>query len=168
MAQEIEKKFLVAGEFKGLATKSTRITQGYLSSVPERTVRVRIKGDKGFITIKGIGNDSGASRFEWEKEIPVSEVDELLKICEPGVIDKTRYLVSAGNHTFEIDEFYGENEGLTVAEVELTSENETFEKPAFLGEEVTGDVKYYNSMLMKNPYKKWGEVNYGTIFKYSG
>ena len=157
--QEIEKKFLVAagvaGEFKNLATKSTRITQGYLSSVPERTVRVRIKGDKGFITIKGIGNDSGASRFEWEKEIPVSEVDELLKICEPGVIDKTRYLVEAGNHTFEVDEFYGDNEGLIVAEVELTSEDEAFEKPAFLGQEVTGDVKYYNSMLMKNPYKKW-------------
>jgi len=153
--QEIERKFLVPGEFKSLATKSTRITQGYLSSVPERTVRVRIKGAKGFITIKGIGSDSGASRFEWEKEIPVAEVEELLKICEPGVIDKTRYLVPAGNHTFEIDEFYGDNEGLTVAEVELASENETFEKPAFLGQEVTGDVKYYNSMLMKNPYKKW-------------
>ena len=153
--QEIEKKFLVAGEFKSLATKSTRITQGYLSSIPERTVRVRIKGDKGFITIKGIGNDSGASRFEWEKEIPVAEVDELLKICEPGVIDKTRYLVPAGNHTFEVDEFYGDNEGLIVAEVELASEDEPFEKPVFLGQEVTGDVKYYNSMLMKNPYTKW-------------
>jgi adenylate cyclase len=153
--QEIERKFLVAGEYRHLATKSTRITQGYLSSVPERTVRVRIKGDKGFITIKGIGNDSGASRFEWEKEIPVTEVQELLKICEPGVIDKTRYLVLTRNHTFEIDEFYGDNEGLTIAEVELSSENETFEKPTFLGEEVTGDVKYYNSMLMKNPYKMW-------------
>jgi len=153
--QEIERKFLVTGEFRTLATKSTRITQGYLSSVPERTVRVRIKGDKGFITIKGIGSDSGASRYEWEKEIPVSEVDELLKICEPGVIDKTRFLVPAGNHTFEVDEFYGDNEGLIVAEVELASESETFEKPVFLGQEVTGDVKYYNSMLMKNPYKKW-------------
>ena len=155
MAQEIERKFLVAGEYKNLATKSTRITQGYLNSSPERTVRVRIKGDKGFITIKGMGSDSGASRYEWEKEIPVAEVDELLKICEPGVIDKTRYLVPAGKHTFEVDEFYGDNEGLTVAEVELASENEAFEKPAFLGQEVTGDVKYYNSMLMKNPYKKW-------------
>ena len=153
--QEIERKFLVVGEFKSLATKSTRITQGYLSSVPERTVRVRIKGDKGFITIKGIGSDSGASRYEWEKEIPVSEVEELLKICEPGVIDKTRFLVSAGKHTFEVDEFYGDNEGLIVAEVELASESETFEKPVFLGQEVTGDVKYYNSMLMKNPYKRW-------------
>lgn len=155
MAQEIERKFLVNGEFKSEAQKATRITQGYLSSVPERTVRVRIKGDKGFITIKGIGSDSGASRYEWEKEIPVAEVDELLKICEPGVIDKTRFLVKAGPHTFEVDEFYGENEGLTVAEVELSAEDESFEKPLWLGQEVTGDVKYYNSMLMKNPFKKW-------------
>jgi len=155
MAQEIERKFLVKGEFKTLAKKETRITQGYLSSIPERTVRVRVKGDKGFITIKGIGNESGASRYEWEKEIPTEEVKELLKICEPGVIDKTRFLVEAGEHTYEVDEFYGENEGLIVAEVELSSENETFEKPEWLGEEVTGDVKYYNSMLMKNPYTKW-------------
>ena len=155
MAQEIERKFLVTGEFKNLATKSIRITQAYLSSVSERTVRIRIKGDKGFITIKGIGSDSGASRFEWEKEITVAEAEELLKICESGLIDKTRYLVPVGNHTFEVDEFYGDNEGLVVAEVELESENEAFEKPAFLGREVTGDVKYYNSRLIKNPYKKW-------------
>ncbi|MGN0196237.1 MAG: CYTH domain-containing protein [Candidatus Cryptobacteroides sp.] len=155
MGQEIEKKFLVAGEFKSSAKKATRITQGYLSSVPERTVRVRVKGEKGFITVKGIGNDSGASRFEWEKEIPVDEVKELLKICEPGVIDKTRYLVDCGNHTFEVDEFYGDNEGLVVAEVELSDENEEFSRPEWLGEEVTGDKKYYNSMLMKNPYKNW-------------
>lgn len=155
MAQEIERKFLVKGEFKNFAKKETRITQGYLSSVPERTVRVRIKGDKGFITIKGIGSESGASRYEWEKEIPVEEVKELLKICEPGVIDKTRYLVGAGEHTYEVDEFYAENLGLTVAEVELNSEDENFVKPEWLGEEVTGDVKYYNSMLMKNPYTKW-------------
>ena len=155
MGKEIERKFLVKGEFKKFADKAKRITQGYLSSVPERTVRVRIKGDKGFITIKGIGNESGASRFEWEKEIPVDEVKDLLKICEPGIIDKTRYLISAGNHTFEVDEFYGDNEGLTVAEVELQDENEDFQKPDWLGEEVTGDSKYYNSMLMKNPYTKW-------------
>ncbi|HOI33004.1 MAG TPA: CYTH domain-containing protein, partial [Bacteroidales bacterium] len=135
--------------------KSTRIVQGYLSSVPERTVRVRIKGEKGFITIKGIGSASGASRYEWEKEIPVAEVKELLQICEPGVIDKTRYLVDAGKHTFEVDEFYGENQGLIVAEVELSAEDESFEKPEWLGEEVTGDARYYNSMLMKNPYSKW-------------
>ncbi len=155
MGLEIERKFLVAGEFKSSAKKATRITQGYLCSVPERTVRVRVKGEKGFITVKGIGSDSGASRFEWEKEIPVDEVKELLKICEPGVIDKTRYLVDCGNHTFEVDEFYGDNEGLVVAEVELSDENEEFSRPEWLGEEVTGDKKYYNSMLKKNPYKNW-------------
>ena len=155
MAQEIERKFLVKGDYKSNSKKETRITQGYLSSVPERTVRVRIKGDKGFITIKGIGNASGASRYEWEKEIPVSEVKELLELCEPGVIDKTRFLVDSGKHTFEVDEFYGDNEGLTVAEVELSDEHEEFIKPEWLGEEVTGDTKYFNSMLMKNPYKNW-------------
>lgn len=155
MAQEIERKFLVKGDFKQEVFKRTRITQGYLSSVPERTVRVRVKGEKGFITIKGIGNESGASRYEWEKEIPVDEVRELLRICEPGVIDKTRYLVKNGPYTFEVDEFYGDNEGLTVAEIELPDEQAQFERPEWLGEEVTGDVRFYNSMLMKNPYKNW-------------
>ncbi len=155
MAQEIEKKFLVTGDFKKDAHKETRITQGYLSSIPERTVRVRIKGNQGFITIKGIGNASGASRYEWEKEIPVSEVEALLELCEPGVIDKTRYLVKSGEHTFEVDEFYGDNQGLVVAEVELSLEEEHFVKPEWIGQEVTGDVKYYNSMLMKNPFKNW-------------
>ncbi len=155
MAQEIERKFLVKGDFKSLSDKQTRITQGYLSSVPERTVRVRIKGDKGYITIKGIGSASGASRYEWEKEIPVREVEELLRICEPGVIDKTRFLVKSGDHTFEVDEFYGENQGLIVAEIELGSEDESFKKPEWLGEEITGDVRYYNAMLMKNPFTKW-------------
>ncbi|MEN8187184.1 MAG: CYTH domain-containing protein [Bacteroidota bacterium] len=156
MAQEIEKKFLVKGDFKPLVVKETRITQGYLSSVPERTVRVRIKGDKGFMTIKGIGNESGASRYEWEREISVEDTKALLAICEPGVIDKTRYIVKAdGDLVFEVDEFYGENDGLTVAEIELPSEDTEFSKPEWLGEEVTGEVKYYNSMLMKNPYKNW-------------
>ena len=155
MAQEIERKFLVKGDFKQYSPEATRITQGYLSSIPERTVRVRIKGDKGFITIKGIGNASGASRFEWEKEIPVGEVEQLLAICEPGVIDKTRYLVKSGDKTFEVDEFYGENDGLILAEIELSSEDESFVKPEWLGQEVTGDSKYYNSMLMKNPFKNW-------------
>ena len=155
MANEIERKFFFFFEFKNLASKETRIVQGYLSSIPERTVRVRIKGDKGYITIKGIGNTSGATRYEWEKEIPTTEVEELLKICEPGVIDKTRYLVKVGNHTFEVDEFYGENQGLTVAEIELSSESEDFVKPEWLGDEVTGDTNYYNSMLMKNPFTKW-------------
>jgi len=155
MAQEIERKFLVTGPIQASATKATRITQGYLSSVPERTVRVRIKGDKGFVTVKGIGNASGASRFEWETEIPVADAEAMLGICEPGVIDKIRYQVPVGGHTYEVDEFHGENEGLTVAEVELSSEDEAFEKPSWLGEEVTGDVKYYNSMLMKHPYTRW-------------
>ncbi len=155
MAQEIERKFLVKGDFKPEAVKQTRIIQGYLSSVPERTVRVRVKGDKGFLTIKGIGSESGASRYEWEKEISVAEAEELLAICEPGVIDKIRYIVKSGEHAFEVDEFFGENQGLIVAEVELKSEEEAFEKPAWLGEEVTGYTKYYNSMLMKNPYKHW-------------
>ncbi|HMN23687.1 MAG TPA: CYTH domain-containing protein, partial [Ignavibacteriaceae bacterium] len=155
MATEIERKFLVKGEFKNLASKETRIIQGYISSTPERSVRIRIKGAEGFITIKGIGNASGASRYEWEKEIPINEAEELLKISEPGVIDKIRYLVKVGNHTFEVDEFYGENKGLVVAEIELTSEAETFDKPAWLGDEVTGDSKYYNIMLIKNPFTKW-------------
>ena len=155
MAQEIERKFLVRGEFKSSAYASERIAQGYLSSVPERTVRVRVKGDKGFLTIKGIADEAGVSRYEWEKEIPLNEAEELMKLCEPGVIDKTRYLVRSGRHTFEVDEFYGENEGLVVAEVELTSEDEAFEKPDFIGREVTGDVRYYNSQLMKHPYTVW-------------
>ena len=155
MAQEIERKFLVKGEFKQMANKQTWIIQGYLSSVPERTVRVRIKGDKGFITIKGMANASGASRYEWEKEISVEEVNELLEICEPGVIDKVRYLVSVGAHTYEVDEFFGDNHGLVVAEIELNTEDEVFEKPDWLGEEVTSNAKYYNAMLMKNPFKNW-------------
>jgi len=155
MGKEIERKFLVKGDFKPFVSKQTRIVQGYLSSVPERTVRIRIKGDKGYITIKGIGNASGASRYEWEKEIPLVETEELLKICEPGVIDKTRFLVKAGPHTFEVDEFHGENKGLVLAEIELGSEVESFEKPPWLGEEVTGDTRYYNSMLMKNPFTRW-------------
>lgn len=153
--QEIERKFLVNGDFKSVAYDSKRITQGYLSSVPERSVRVRIKGDQGFITIKGATNRSGVSRFEWEKEIPVAEATALLQLCEPGVIDKTRYLVKAGKHTFEVDQFYGENEGLVIAEIELSNELEPFEKPSWLGQEVTGDARYYNAMLIKWPFSKW-------------
>jgi len=153
--REIERKFLVKGDFRPFVSKEIRITQGYLSSVPERTVRVRVKGERGFLTIKGIGTASGASRYEWEKEISVAEAQELLAICEPGVIDKTRYLVKVGNHTYEVDEFYGENEGLIVAEVELSSEDEQFEKPEWLGQEVTGHTQYYNSMLIKHPFTKW-------------
>ena len=153
---EIERKFLVnSNAFKTEAFTQNRISQGYLSSAPGRTVRVRIKGNKGFLTIKGASNESGLSRFEWEKQIPVNEAAELLQLCEEGVIDKTRFEVKMGNHVFEIDEFYGENEGLIMAEIELNSETEAFEKPNWLGKEVTNDIRYYNSYLSKNPYKKW-------------
>lgn len=153
---EIERKFLVnSNVFKSEAFAQNRISQGYLSSVPGRTVRVRIKGNKGYLTIKGATNESGLSRFEWEKEIPVDDATALLKLCEEGVIDKTRFEVKIGNHIFEVDEFYGENEGLIMAEIELNSETETFEKPTWLGKEVTNDNRYYNSFLSKNPYKKW-------------
>ncbi len=156
MAKEIERKFLVKNDdFKGCIRQSQKIVQGYLSSVPERAVRVRIKGDKGFLTVKGIGNESGMSRFEWEKEISVEDAKDLLKICEPGIIDKTRFIVQHKGYVYEVDEFYGDNDGLIVAEIELESEDDIFEKPEWLGEEVTGDVKYYNAMLMKNPYKNW-------------
>ncbi|NCE71959.1 CYTH domain-containing protein [Odoribacter sp. Z80] len=155
MAQEIERKFLVAGEFKSLAYQSVRIVQGYLCSVPERTVRVRVRGDQGFITIKGKSDSEGLSRYEWEKQIAVEEARELLQLCEPGVIDKVRYFVRVGKHVFEVDEFYGENEGLVVAEVELKNRDEAFERPEWLGPEVTGDLRYYNGMLSKCPYKRW-------------
>ncbi|SDW19291.1 CYTH domain-containing protein [Flavobacterium degerlachei] len=153
---EIERKFLVKNDtFKAAAFKQNRIAQGYLSSVPERTVRVRIKADKGYLTIKGITNETGMSRFEWEKEIPADEAKSLLLLCEKGVIDKTRYEVKIGKHTYEVDEFYGENEGLIIAEIELQSETETFEQPNWLGQEVTNDKRYFNSNLCTNPYKKW-------------
>ncbi len=154
--QEIERKFLVTSEaFKNEAHKRSRIVQGFLNTNPERTVRVRIQGNDGFLTIKGKSNKSGLSRFEWEKQISLAEAEELLHLCEPGIIDKTRYEISSGNQTFEVDEFTADNEGLIVAEIELTSENESFSKPDWLGKEVTGDVKYYNSQLSKNPFKNW-------------
>lgn len=153
---EIERKFLTTSDaFKKEAFTQNRITQGYLSSIPERTVRVRVKGDKGFLTIKGASNDSGISRFEWEKEIPLDEAQKLLLLCEKGVIDKTRFEVKVGTHIFEVDEFYGENNGLIVAEIELGSETETFEKPNWLGKEVTNDTRFYNSYLSKNPFANW-------------
>lgn len=153
---EIERKFLVKDDsFKRDAFTESHIAQGYLSSVPERTVRVRIKGNKGFLTIKGISNESGLSRFEWEKEIPVDEAKNLLLLCEKGVIDKTRFEVKLGNHVYEVDVFHGQNEGLIIAEIELDSETETFEKPNWIGNEVTSDKRYYNSYLSNTPYKNW-------------
>ena len=155
MAQEIERKFLVIGDFKSQAFEQSRIVQGYISSARGRTVRVRIRNGRGYLTIKGASNESGTSRYEWEKELSLHEAEELMKLCEPGVIDKTRYLVRSGEHIFEVDEFYGENEGLIVAEAELNAEDEAFVKPSFIGQEVTGDVRYYNSQLMKKPYTTW-------------
>ena len=153
---EIERKFLVNSDvFLKLFKVKNRIVQGYLSSVPERTVRVRIKGDKGYLTIKGKGNESGLSRMEWEKEIDVKEAEQLLQLCESGVIDKIRYEIESGNHIIEVDVFEGENKGLIMAEIELKSENESYEKPDWLGNEVTGDIKYYNAYLSKKPFKTW-------------
>ena len=157
MAQEIERKFLVSGDFKKEAYGSVRITQGYLSSVPQRVVRVRVKGEKGYLTIKGAANETGVSRFEWEKEISLQDAQSLLQLAEPGIIDKTRYLIknTDGNHIWEVDEFHGENDGLIMAEIELSNENDPFNKPEWLGKEVTGDKRYYNSFIAHNPYKNW-------------
>lgn len=155
MGQEIERKYLITGEFKSKAIKSLQIKQGYLSSIPERTVRVRIQDNQGFLTIKGSNKKNSISRFEWEKEITKEEANELIQLCEVGIIDKIRYIVPFGDKIIEVDEFYGENKGLILAEIELDDENENIEKPNWLGKEVTADPRYYNSMLMKNPYKNW-------------
>lgn len=153
---EIERKFLVVSDnFKFEASRKNHIAQGYLNSHPERTVRVRIKGESGFLTIKGKGNETGMTRFEWETEIALAEAKNLLQLCESGVIEKIRYEVEVGNHLYEIDEFFGDNEGLVVAEIELNSEEETFEKPNWLGQEVTNDERYYNAYLSNNPFKNW-------------
>ena len=153
---EIERKFLVnSNAFKTEAFKQTRIVQGFLSTDKKRTVRVRLKGDIGFLTIKGESSKNGLSRFEWEKEIPKMEAESLLELCKKGMIDKIRYEVKVNNHVFEVDEFFGKNEGLIVAEVELNLETENFTKPDWLGKEVTGDIKYYNSQLSKLPFCKW-------------
>ncbi|GAA4058234.1 CYTH domain-containing protein [Flavobacterium chungnamense] len=153
---EIERKYLVTSlDFLKEYSSKNEIAQGYLNSNPERTVRIRIKGDKGYITIKGIGSESGVSRFEWEKEIEIEEAKSLLKICEKGVIEKTRYEVLSGKHLVEIDVFHTENDGLILAEIELENENEAIVKPNWLGKEVTNDKRYYNSYLSQNPFKNW-------------
>lgn len=156
MALEIERKFLVVGEFRDQAYSHSRIRQGYISSGNGKTVRVRIRDDRGYLTIKGPSDQAGLARYEFEIEIPLTDAMDLMKLCEPGIIDKTRYLVRSGDHVFEVDEFYGDNEGLVMAEVELHSEDEAFQKPAFIGPEVTGDRRYYNAHLRRNPYKLWG------------
>ena len=153
---EIERKFLVTNtDCIALATRQNRIVQGYLNSNPERTVRIRIKGNQGFLTIKGKGNDSGTTRLEWETLIPVKEAEQLLSLCEKGIIDKIRYEIPHGNHLYELDIFSGENQGLIIAEIELKSETEQFLKPDWLGAEVTGDEKYYNAYLSNHPYQNW-------------
>lgn len=158
MALEIERKFLVKDErFLSEVVSSSRIVQGYLCSGSGKTVRVRIRADKGYLTIKGPGGVAGLSRFEWEKEISVSEAEELLALADPGMIDKVRHLVpnTDGIHTWEVDVFHGENEGLVVAEIELGSEDDTFDRPEWLDREVTGDRRFYNSSLIKNPFSNW-------------
>lgn len=155
---EIERKFLVhkrGGEYKKKAYSSSRIKQGYICSEHGCTVRVRIRDDKGFLTIKGPSSHGGMTRYEFEKEITLDEAEHLMQLCEPGIIDKTRYLVKSGNHVFEIDEFYGDNEGLVMAEVELGRENESYDKPDFIAEEVTGDRRFYNSYLRRMPFSEW-------------
>jgi adenylate cyclase len=153
---EIERKFLVLSEaFKLESIRQNKIAQGYLSSVPERTVRIRIKNDTGYITIKGKSSVSGLSRLEWEKEISLEDAQLLLSLCEKGVVEKIRHEVPVGNHIYEVDVFEGENKGLIMAEIELSSETESFLIPDWLGEEVTNDPRYYNSYLSKNPYLIW-------------
>jgi len=158
MAQEIERKFLVRGDFMPDAGQSRRIVQGYLCADAERTVRIRICDEDGYLTIKSASNARGWSRYEFEQEIPLADAEEMLRLCLPGIIDKVRYWAKVGNHTWEVDVFHGDNEGLTVAEIELLSEDETFELPTWAGEEVTGDVRYYNAMLSKHPYCQWGNA----------
>ena len=156
---EIERKFLVKGDdYKQQAYSHSHIQQGYICSSHGRTVRVRIRDERGYLTIKGPSENGGLSRYEFEKEISLDEAEHLMQLCEPGIIDKTRWLVKSGRHTFEVDEFFGENEGLVMAEVELGAEDESYEKPDFIGQEVTGDRRYYNSHLRKNPFSVWGKA----------
>ena len=153
---EIERKFLVTDDrFKTLSSHKKYIKQGFLNSDKHRVVRVRIIDDTAFITVKGVSNASGTSRFEWEKEISVEDAEQLMLLCEPGIIEKYRHYHRLNDHTFEIDEFLGDNLGLIVAEVELQKELEVFEAPSYLGKEVTGDQQYYNSNLSKHPFQLW-------------
>lgn len=158
MATEIERKFLVCGNFLPYAVRSTRMVQGYICAVSGKTVRVRLSGkQEAFLTIKGPAGKNGWSRYEFEQAISTTDAEELLRLCEPGIIDKERFYIPAGRYTWEVDVFHGENEGLVVAEIELESEEDTFECPAWLGREVTGDKRYYNAMLSAYPYSRWAE-----------
>ena len=156
MAVEIERKFLVVGdEYRRMAYSSDRIVQGYICRADGNSVRVRIRDGRGYLTIKGPSLDGGLSRYEWEREISLSEAEDMLLLCRDAKIDKRRYLVKCGSHTYEVDEFYGDNEGLVVAEIELSDKDEAFERPSFLGREVTGEARYYNGHLTRFPYKDW-------------
>jgi CYTH domain-containing protein len=155
MGQEIERKFLVKGDFEKDVLRRERIVQGYICAEKERTVRIRIQGDEGFLTIKSAPNERGWSRYEFELPVALNDAEELLKLCLTGVIDKVRHWIHVGNHLWEVDVFHGDNEGLVVAEIELASEEETFELPVWAGEEVTGDTKYYNAMLSQKPFSQW-------------
>lgn len=155
MNLEIERKFLVKAKFKHLASYSEKIIQAYISNNPEQTVRVRLKGEQAFITIKGKSNESGTTRFEFEKEITLEEAQGLFELSSENRIEKTRYYIHVGKDTFEVDEFAGKNKGLILAEIELESEDEAFEKPEWLGKEVTGDVRYYNSYIAEHPFLAW-------------
>lgn len=154
--QEIERKFLVKrdGSFKTMASSHSSISQGYMSC-QGATVRIRLRDDKAYLTIKGPSANGGMSRYEFEREIPVADAQEMLKLCRGGVVEKTRWLVPFHGHTFEVDEFHGANEGLLFAEVELQSEEESFDHPSFLGPEVTGNRHFYNSHLLVDPYPNW-------------
>lgn len=154
--KEIERKFLVTtSEFKSAAFKNLHIRQAYLNSNPARSVRIRIEDEKGFVTVKGKSSKNGLSRFEWEKEIPVNEAEALLDLCETCPVEKNRFLVKFAKHVYEVDEFYNQNEGLIIAEIELASEDENFSKPSWLGKEVTGEKQYYNAYLSKFPFNEW-------------
>lgn len=157
MGYEIERKFLVSGEYQSHAFHHYEMKQGYLSLSGISVIRVRVMGEKGYITVKGAVGEGSITRREWEYEIPLQDAEEMLLLCEESLIEKTRYLIRAGKHTFEVDEFRGENEGLLIAEVELESEEEPFERPDWLGPEVTGNVRYYNSYLSIHPFREWGE-----------
>lgn len=146
---EIERKFLVKGDFLSKAVEKIEIKQGYLCALPERTVRIRLKSGKAFLTLKGPSDQNGFSRLELEYEIPYKEGLEIMSLC-PDPILKERYLIPYKDHVFEVDVFHGRHEGLIIAELELKSENETFEKPSWLGKEVTGDMRYYNAYLSNN------------------
>ena len=156
MAQEIERTFLVLDDsFKHEAFSKSHITQGYLCSERGKTIRIRIRDERAYITIKGPSADGGLSRYEFEQEIPLDDARHMLTLCEPGLIEKTRWLVKSGEHTFEVDEFEGDNEGLVIAEVEMQSVDDVPVKPHFIGKDVTGDRRYYNSQLRRNPFKQW-------------